>query len=118
MLLIVDDHPDICYVLQRMAKNLEKYALTAYDAETALEIMHEKRPGLVILDDMMPGMSGIEVLAKMRADPALSSVPVVMYSAADQVERRREAERLGAVAWVRKDGDVTQIKQYISALAQ
>ena len=112
--MIIDDHTDICLALQRLAKIHKAYALTAHDAETAMEIMHAKPPKLVILDDMMPGMTGTEVLALMRADPALASVPVVMYSAADRPERRRDAERLGALDWVRKDGDLARIERYIT----
>ena len=60
------------------------------------------RPAQIVLDQMMPGLSGTDVLRAIRAIPSLASIPAVFYSAAD--EGREEARQLGALAWLSKGG--------------
>jgi two-component system chemotaxis response regulator CheY len=102
MVLIVDDYSDICTALERLVRMVGKTSATANDAAAALAIMKGRRPSLVILDDMMPGMTGLELLQSIRDDEGLRHVPVIMYSAGDDAARRAEATRLGALAWVCK----------------
>lgn len=64
--------------------------------EAALGALREKIPGLVILDLMMPGMSGIDVLRKLRTDPRTREVPVVIYSACGDEDEMDRARREGA----------------------
>ena len=64
-------------------------------------MLRKDPPSCVILDDNMPGLSGLEVLRAIRADTGLRATPVIMYSAADQSDRVTEAKGLGA-EWVVK----------------
>jgi DNA-binding response OmpR family regulator len=68
----------------------------AADGESALVRMHEQPPDLVLLDSMLPGRSGREVLEEMRSDPALAQVPVVVISAWQQKEDVDAALSAGA----------------------
>ena len=61
-------------------------------------------PLLVVLDNMMPEMNGIEVLREIRADPKIANTAVIFYSAGFDVAKREEAMTLGAVAWLLKGG--------------
>jgi signal transduction histidine kinase/CheY-like chemotaxis protein len=81
--LIVDDDPDARSVLQHL---LEKQGLVVRQAQNGCEAMaqlHDRRPSLVLLDLMMPGMDGFEVIRQMQAAPSLADVPVVVISAKD-----------------------------------
>ncbi len=81
-LLIVDDDQQACAAYQALlARQLPAYVVqTANDGASALEMMAHEAPSLVILDLVMPGLGGAEVLDRMRADPRLRQVPVIILS--------------------------------------
>src|SRR3954467_5807599 len=97
MILIVDDFHDgaeaLCKILHRMGYPCE-WVSSGHEALVRIRSHPPEQPLLVILDDMMPQMSGIEVLRAMRAEPQLAHVPVIMHSAASDVARRGEAQTL------------------------
>ena len=103
MILVVDDHADTCRLTQRLLRRTGLDSKVASDGETALDMMAQERPEAVLLDNMMPGLSGIEVFRTMRADPQLADVPVVFYSADPNPAPQGEALELGA-SWVIKGG--------------
>ena len=86
--LIVDDDPDAVRLMEIMLDALPEpcRALRAYDGHTALQIMRDVIPDLVLMDLLMPGLDGERTIAAMRADQRLSTVPVVVVSARDSVE--------------------------------
>jgi AraC-like DNA-binding protein/DNA-binding response OmpR family regulator len=81
-ILIVDDDPQACAAYQALlARHLPVYAvLVANDGVSALDMMASEVPSLVILDLVMPNLGGAEVLDRMRADPRLRQVPVMILS--------------------------------------
>jgi signal transduction histidine kinase/AraC-like DNA-binding protein len=81
-ILIVDDDPQVCNDYKAMVeKGLPGYRVrTAGSGETALTAMAEEAPMLVLLDMVMPGLSGADVLDHMRKDPRLCQVPVIILS--------------------------------------
>ena len=79
--LVVDDDPDILEIVTVVLGLYEVPTVTACDGVDALEVMRGGVDlGLVLLDLMMPRMSGVEVLAEMKRDAALATVPVVVIS--------------------------------------
>jgi signal transduction histidine kinase/CheY-like chemotaxis protein len=80
-LLIVDDDPAVCSMLHKILTDEGADVTTLLDGEQALAAINQAPPDLVLLDLMMPGMSGFEVVARMRANPATATVPVVIVSA-------------------------------------
>lgn len=100
-ILVCDDEPALRELMRAAIGSGHRY-LEAPDAETAYEAMRYARPDLVLLDVMLPGASGIDVLRVIRADPELEAVPVVVVSAWDGEEDRRSAEDAGADAFVAK----------------
>jgi CheY-like chemotaxis protein len=78
--LIVDDERPIVTLLSRLAQGCGAHAEIAYNGKEALEKMRANPPDLVLLDLIMPIMSGEEVLAIMETDPALRDIPVVVIS--------------------------------------
>ncbi len=101
-LLYVDDDADIREIVE-MSLSLDGALRVATSAggEQALAVMRQQPPDLVVLDVMMPGMDGPTVLRRMRADPALESIPVIFMtakSAAAEVARFIELSAIGVIA--------------------
>jgi len=109
-ILIVDDTPDNLMLLSSLFKEEYRVRL-APNGEKALAICHsESPPDLMLLDVMMPGMNGFEVIAKMREHPACESIPVIFVTAmVDDMARSRGLE-LGAVDYVIKPVDPATLK--------
>jgi len=86
--LLVDDDPDAVRLLERMLTSLPRpYTILKADSgQRALEVMATVVPDVVLLDWVMPGMDGKQVLERMRAEERLCGVPVVVVSARDWVE--------------------------------
>jgi CheY-like chemotaxis protein len=80
-ILIVDDEFAIADALATLLGEEGYRTLTALSGEKALACLTQDRPDLVLLDLMMPGMSGLEVLRAMRSSPALQEIPVLLMSA-------------------------------------
>ena len=82
-ILIADDDPILVEILRFRLEGAGYNVEVARDGEEALEAIRDLRPDLVVLDSMMPVVTGPEVLAKLKGDPDLSSFPVVMLTARD-----------------------------------
>lgn len=101
-ILVVDDHPDLGRVMVRLLTLAGYVAAHVKDGPAALQHLRQSRPGLVLLDIMMPGMNGLDVLRAIREDAALRDQPVVVYSALDDPASRREALSLDAQGYIVK----------------
>ncbi len=100
--LVVDDDPA---VRQLIATTLELEGWTvevAIDGDAAIEALIDRRPDLVVLDMMMPGASGLEVLQAMHAHPQLYRVPSIICSAREPGLEQEVAEAFGAHTWLVK----------------
>jgi len=84
-ILLVDDNPEILQLFGRIISSADrKYSvLRALDGEQALAMLRRRRPDLMILDLVMPGISGFDVLAEKEADPLIRDIPTVIISAQD-----------------------------------
>lgn len=101
-ILVVDDSPDVL-LLCRVHLEYEGHAVeTAADGYEALDALATGRPDLVVLDIMMPGMDGWDVLSAMRADPATANIPVVMLTARGEGLDEIRGWREGASGYVTK----------------
>jgi CheY-like chemotaxis protein len=108
VILVVDDHRDVgevlCKVLHRLGYPCQ-LTCSGPEALAAIRGHPNEQPLLVVMDEMMPNMSGIEVLRAIREDPNTAGTPVLFYSAGFDIAKRDEALTLGAVAWLLKGGD-------------
>ena len=102
MILIVDDHADSCEMLRRMLARHGYASESVGSAEAALTAAHAQRPDVIVMDEMMPDMTGLEAVRRMRQDPALKDVNVLFYSAAYDLRKLAEAQELGAKGWLVK----------------
>ena len=105
--LIADDDRDLVRVLQMRCHQLGVDVIVAYDAMTALTLIHEKRPDLVCLDVSMPAGNGLSVCEMLCNDPELSSTAVVMLTGSADAETIRRCHEMCAY-YVLKSSDVWQ----------
>jgi len=94
--LIVDDNVKSCRPLVRLLEFVGHHAFFVHDGRAALAMLDQVRPDMILLDVMMPGMDGIEVLKTIRSHPMHKDLPVVVYSARDDDETIGQALQNGA----------------------
>lgn len=100
--LVVDDTPLNIDLLKDILKGTYQVKV-ATNGTTALEIAHkEPQPDIILLDIMMPGMSGYEVCRCLKEDATTKSIPVVFITAKNEVEDEKKGLQLGAVDYVTK----------------
>lgn len=100
--MLIEDEPNITEAI-RFLLTRDGWQVTAMpDGLTAESRLRETRPDLLILDLMLPGRSGIEILTALRADPAMADLPVMMLTAKGQGRDREAAERAGADLFMAK----------------
>jgi CheY-like chemotaxis protein len=118
-ILIVDDEPQACQILSRLIRHLGHETAYRTGGAEALAYVDATPVDLMILDVMMPGMDGMEVLRRLRADPRTEKTPVVMFSAVADRNFIDEAIRKGANEyWVKASFDFTRLKDRIEHLVQ
>lgn len=115
--LVVDDDRVIQQLLE-VNLELEGYEVvaTAADGREALEKIAELKPDLVILDIMMPKMDGLEVCRRLKADPKLSKIPVILLSARAQDLDVRAGLEIGASAYLTKPFDPVELLDVVGRL--
>lgn len=100
-LLLVDDEPTNLQVLRQILQ--DDYRLSfAKDGDKALELAERERPALILLDVMMPGMTGHEVCVRLKADAATAAIPVIFVTALADVEDEAKGFEAGAVDYITK----------------
>lgn len=101
VVLVVDDQTTVVRVLGRMLS--EQYIVhVATTGERALEIAEEKLPDLILLDMVMPGMSGIEVCLKLKENPATHHIPVIFVTSMDDRHNEARGFKAGAADYISK----------------
>lgn len=101
LILAVDDEASNLQLLRQILQ--DHYRLRfAKDGQRALELVREECPDLILLDVMMPGMSGYEVCAALKADPRTASIPVIFVTALSDTDDEVEGFEAGAVDYITK----------------
>lgn len=101
-IIVADDDLDICELLDMKLRQSDYDVRTALGGEQALEMMRSARPHLVILDIMMPLMSGMDVLRQMRSEPAIADIPVILMTSKRQETDVNVGFALGVVDYIIK----------------
>ena len=101
-ILIVDDQQNNRLVVEDILRRLNYDLRMVESGEKALQLLQDWTPDLILMDHMMPGLSGIETTAKIKTHKAFEHVPIVMVTAKNEVETLQEAFEAGAVDYIIK----------------
>jgi two-component system alkaline phosphatase synthesis response regulator PhoP len=113
-ILIVDDTPDCLFVLRGMIEGQGYRVRTAKSGPDALAQVASHSPDLVLLDVMMPEMSGIEVLERLRADPVTAAIPVILVTARTDDDDVMSGYQVGADYYITKPCTARQVLRGIA----
>lgn len=98
--LVADDDSDVRELVSITLAGAFERVLEAADGEEALALAKAERPALIILDCVMPKLSGLEVAARLGSDPATRTIPRIMLTGLHEAEA--EGERASLAAWLEK----------------
>jgi CheY-like chemotaxis protein len=97
--LVVDDHLDTADLLRSYFRRQGLEVEAVSDGMEALEFLEQQVPRVIVLDESMPRMGGLELMRQLQARPEYREIPVIFYSAAYDWRKQMEAEALGAKGW-------------------
>jgi two-component system KDP operon response regulator KdpE len=112
--LVVDDEPNILRSLAQYLSTEDFNVEMASSGMEALEKVESFLPELILLDVMMPGMDGFEVLDKIKSNPAFARTPVIMLTARDQSADVLKGYQSGATAYQVKPFDMDELLETIA----
>jgi len=111
-LLIIDD--DTTTLMELIGILKQEYMIsTAKSGMSALENIEKTAPDLILLDLIMPGMSGFDVMAKLNQSDSTSNIPIILISGAIDIDEERKGLTLGAIDYIRKPFDEVIVKQRV-----
>jgi two-component system phosphate regulon response regulator PhoB len=114
--LVIDDEPDLLELVRVNLVQAGYRVRTALSGREALEALRSARPDLVVLDLMLPDVSGMDLCRRIRSDPALAELPIIMLTAkADEVDRVVGFE-LGADDYVTKPFSPRELNLRVAAI--
>lgn len=100
--LIVDDEPFVIRMLRDKFQNAGIDVISAVNGKQAVELTHAEKPHMIIMDWMMPEMSGIDACATIRADPDSAHIPIIMLTAKGQELDEKKGKEAGANFYITK----------------
>ena len=116
--LLVEDEANIIEAIRFLLSREGWHVDTHSDGASATEAIRAMRPDLVVLDHMLPGKSGLDILAELRADPDFQKLPVLMLTARGQARDREQAEKAGVSRFMTKPFSNTEVITAVRDLVQ
>lgn len=114
--MLIEDEPNISEAIRFILSRDGCQVTALHDGRGALDLMRRERPDLLILDLMLPGLSGMEILSAVRADPVTADLPVMMLTAKGQGRDREAAERAGVSHFMTKPFSNDDMRAAVRAL--
>ena len=113
MVLLVEDYPDTLNFLAITLENEGYRVLTATTAEKAVDEAISRMPDLVLMDLGLPGIDGLSAIWRIRDEPSLQRVPIIVITAHDSYDLRAEAASAGCRGYVVKPIDMDILKELV-----
>jgi CheY-like chemotaxis protein len=117
-ILVVDDEEDVLALVMAQLSKHGYDVLSARDGEEALNLIRARRPDLVILDHHMPGLDGTEVCRRIKADPELLGLPVMLLTASLVLETTKEIQAAGFNARMTKPYETAELLNKVEKLLE
>ncbi|MFA8388285.1 MAG: response regulator transcription factor [Pelagibaca sp.] len=115
--LLIEDEPNIIEAISFILSRDGWSVKTHSNGADAVEMVKERKPDVLILDVMLPGKSGYDILRELRDDPDINGLPVLMLTARGQTKDREIAERAGCDAFMTKPFSNADVLETVRALA-
>ena len=110
VIMMVDDEPTTLDVVQKLLEDAGySQFVTTSDSSSAMELLQQSRPDLVLLDLNMPSVDGFDILASIRMDRSLARIPVVILTSSHDASTRLDALQLGATDFLAKPVDASEL---------
>ncbi len=116
--LLIEDEPNIIEAISFILSRDGWTVHTHEDGTTAMDKVNALPPHLIILDVMLPGRSGFDILRDLRANEPTKAIPVMMLTARGQAKDRELAARLGANHFMTKPFSNTEVRDYVRSLME
>ena len=114
-ILVIDDNP-ANLELARYLLGVAGYVVeTASDAEQAQQLLKQATPDLILMDITLPGMDGLTLTRKLKADERLKNIPVAAFTASAMVGDEQKALQAGCAGYVTKPIDIDQFTKQVAA---
>ena len=114
-ILVIDDNP-ANLELARYLLGVAGYVVeTASDAEQAQPLLKQATPDLILMDITLPGMDGLTLTRKLKADERLKNIPVAAFTASAMVGDEQKALQAGCAGYVTKPIDIDQFTKQVAA---
>ncbi len=117
-ILIVDDNPQNVELLEAYIEELGAEVRTAADGFEALTAVEQKQPDVILLDVMMPRMSGYQACVKLKGNPATRDIKIIMVTALNEVSDTERAVESGADDFLTKPVNKLELVMRVKALLQ
>jgi two-component system, OmpR family, phosphate regulon response regulator PhoB len=101
-ILLVDDEANLRTLVRTTLDDPKYRIVEATDGKEALELVSKEHPDLLVLDWMMPGLSGLDVAKALRQDPATVGLPIIMLTAKGQEKDKEQGRAVGTYAYLVK----------------
>ena len=115
-ILVIEDDQTTADLVEMILSREGYRPLIARNGLKGLEIVRSQKVDLILLDLMLPGTDGFEVLDRLRADPLTASLPVIIVSVKTQLTDKRAAAEVGADAYLSKPYDVSEMLALVDSL--
>ncbi len=102
LILIVDDVEQNVAVISQILRNAGHNVMAAFSGETAIRMVQKRQPDLILLDIMMPGMTGFETCENLKESPATADIPVIFLSALTETDTKVKGFEVGGVDYITK----------------
>lgn len=112
-ILVVDDDEHILRSLSQYLELEDFDVVSASSGPEALQLFEQEKPDLLVLDVMMPGMDGFQVLESLRQNPETAHVPVLMLTARDQHNDILKGYQMGATSYLVKPFNLDELVEAI-----
>lgn len=114
--LVVDDEPNIVLSIEFLMEQAGFEVVTAEDGEQALARVKDSQPDLLLLDISLPGISGFDVLERLRSETATAQLPIIMLTAHGRDVEREKGMALGADDYITKPFSTLSLVEKVKAL--
>ena len=115
-ILVADDNAMIRFALRAQLESLSIDILEAADGQTALDLARAAHPRVAVLDCALPRVNGVEVCARLKADPATADIRVAILTASIDADVQGYAFIAGAACFLTKPWRLQELRQQIGAL--